>query len=540
MAKISTINNSKISLSDVEKLNPLYWAQRNRMIRIGTETLAFSISRDPYFYPFLKDIYFALGVGGVKHVIIMKCRQIGCTELSINAALYAIDVFGMNVIYTLPGQQELRDFSGARFGRVVKSSPRIKDMFTSIDNLDLKVGKSASLYFRGTNSPAGLEEVPSDFVILDEVDQMIPAHADMILKSLGGSFHKQKLHLSHPTDIAHGIHALYQDSSQHEWMFNCPHCKERQDVDWHRNVDLKNCRLICAACGKEVTKQDLWNGYYVAKNPKHRIRGFHFNQLLSPTVDLEEQIIEWNNALGVPYKMKIFYNTVLGLPYAESARQLTQDDIRSLMTGESMPYYASETVMGLDVGSGLHLWVQRDNSLLRVELLQEWDELEGFISRYNPKCLVIDIGPESHKGAEVCRNLRERGIDAWLCMRSDGLKGNRIIDENTMTIKVNKTEQFDEFYSCLGEMKLPNNLPQDAINQLVAPVRTLKKKPDGSREGMWNKGISHYADAGAYALEAAKQVKLKKHIVTDFIVPSLSGESKWRGRFGEELRERPR
>jgi len=126
--------------------------------------------------------------------------------------------------------------------------------------------------------------------------------------------------------------------------------------------------------------------------------------------------------------------------------------------------------------------------------------------------------------------LREKGIDAWLCMRSDGLSGHRIIDDDSMTIKVNKTEQFDEFYARLLSMELPSNLPQEAVDQLVAPIRTYRTKPDGSKVGYWEKGICHYADSGSYAMEAAKQMESHYIIPKDIIVPQITGKSRWKGR----------
>lgn len=533
-------NNISIASSDKEKLNALFWAERNIRMRIGGEWQNFSISNPPYIYPFLRDIYYSRGVGGPRHLAVEKPRQCGLSTAAIIMALYAIDVWGLNTLYCLPGQRELNAFAAARVGEIIKNSPKVRDLFSNIDNVSVKVGKAASLYFKGMNSPAGLEETPAAFLVRDELDFFVPEHAAMILESLAGSFEKWILDIGHPTYPNVGIDAVYQESTQHTWHFHCPHCNEQQEATWDNNVDIDNCRLMCVACNKTLEKKDLWQGFYVAKFPDRRIRGWQFEQILSPTVELYEQIIKWEASKGIPYKVRLFYNTVRGLPYSEGTKKLTEDDVKNLMTGPSMASVAQESVMGLDVGGGFHLWIERDNSLIALALLNEWEELSGYVDRYNPACVVIDAGPESHAARSICRKLREKGIDAWLCMRSDGLKGSRIIDEDTLTIKVNKTEQFDEFFGKIVGMELPSNLPEEAIHHLVAPIRIMREKPDGSREGAWQKGIAHYADAGAYALEAAKQVKLKKHVVTDFIVPKMQGESKWRGRFGEEPREKPR
>lgn len=520
----------KIAVDDLSRVNVLEWAKRNRLIYDGSKMVPFSITRSPRAYPFLKDIYYARGYGGASHIVIMKPRQVGATEFAINSAFYAIDVWGLNTIYTLPGQKELRAFAGARVNSIISTSPRIQQMFSSIDNLELKVGRKASLYFRGTNSAAGLEEVPAGYVIRDEIDQMNQQNAAMVLQALGGSFYKWILDLSHPTVPEYGIHLQYLSSTQHAWHFKCPHCGEVQTVEWANNVDVENKRFICRSCGKEVTKQDMWNGFYVAKHPNRPIVGFHFNQLISPTVSLSDQIELWKQSQGRPYLLKIFYNTVLALPYAESAKKWTEEDIRRLMTGPPMAMYGNDTVIGLDVGRGLHIWVQQDNSLIAVDVLDKWEDVLDYVHRYNAKAFVVDAGPEYHKAREVCMILRKKGVRAWVCVRSDGHRGERVVDNEKMEIRVNKTEQFDEFYANLSKMVLPSNLPQEAIDCLTAPVRTTKTIAGGNKVGIWVKGISHYADAGSYAMEAQKQLEYPDLLAYNIDIPVMSNKSRWRRR----------
>jgi len=522
----------KIAQSEIAKLNSLEWTKQYRMVKSKTllKLVPFSIDTEPYIYPFLRDIYYSRCVGGPRHIVVRKPRQVGLTEFAINSAFYANDVFSANVIYTLPGQSDLRKFTGARINEIIRTSPKIKSMFKSIDNLELKVGVNASIHLKGMKSEAGLEETPADYIIRDEIDQMPPANAAMILEALGGSFLKWILDLSHPTFPGKGIDEQYRESSQARWMFVCPHCNAKQELTWEGNVDVANYCYKCAQCYKRLEKKDFWAGFYEHRVPNHPVKGFHFNQIQSPTVLLEDQIIKWNLAQGIPYKVRIFHNTVLGLPYAESSKKLTEEDVRNLMTGPHTVFKADESVAGLDVGSGLHMWIQSGDNMLTVALLNEWEELFNYVDRYNIKCAVIDAGPEGHAAKRMVIALREKGVDAWLCMRSDGLAGHRIIDDNIMTIKVNKTEQFDEFYARLVGMELPSNLGQDVIDQLVAPVRTYRTAPDGSKKGIYDKGICHFADAGSYAMEAAKQMESKYIIPKDIIVPQITGKSRWKGR----------
>jgi len=124
-------NELKISESDIARLNCLAWAERNRMVKSKVElkSVPFSISKPPYLYPFLRDIYYSKSIGGPRHTVIQKGRQQGATELAINAAFYAMDVFSANVIYCLPGQGDLRTFAGSRINSIIRESPNIRRCF---------------------------------------------------------------------------------------------------------------------------------------------------------------------------------------------------------------------------------------------------------------------------------------------------------------------------------------------------------------------------------------------------------------------------
>ena len=44
-----------------------------------------------------------------------------------------------------------------------------------------------SIYFRGTNSRTQMKSVPADFLVFDEIDEMLPANVELARKRLGHS-----------------------------------------------------------------------------------------------------------------------------------------------------------------------------------------------------------------------------------------------------------------------------------------------------------------------------------------------------------------
>jgi len=511
------------------RLNALEWSAAHSKIRIegGGQWTPFSITTPPYLYPFLKEIYFQIGHGGPEHIVMQKGRKVGATTLALNAILYNIDEYKVSALYGLPKERHLRDLVNGVFDPLIRNAPYIQNMFTDTDNQGLKVGPHGSLYFRGTQSEEGVEVLAVGCIIRDELDQMDPSNAARILECMSGSMRKFLFDLGHPQYPDEGINAQYKRSSQGEWNFTCPHCGTKQPLSWEGNVDVEKKIFICSHCGEEVQKTDLWEGEYVHADPGNPVKGYHVSQLLSPTQSLESQIITWHEAQGVPYKMQNFYNNVLGLPYAEGSKKLTKEDVRKLMIGPPMANYGDGGSVGVDVGAGLHYWVQEGNTLVRVGMAGEWDELETIIEAFNPKIAIIDAGPELHGARSFASDLRDKGINAWLCIRSGGMEGKRKVDEDAHTITVNVTEQFDKFYSGLRDIKLPIDLPDEAISHLCNPVRVTKKLENSVVKSVYHKGISHFADAGCYANEGIVGTESVGPIILAKM-PLLKTSSAWR------------
>ena len=525
----------RIPKSELAKINCGIWSRGYMKVKIGDEWKPFRLNRRPYFYPFLNDIYRSIGYGGAKHIVLMKGRKVAATTLALNAILYIIDTFSVNGIYALPNQHELHDFVKSRFDPLINNCPHIKAMFSDVSNQSLKVGRHGSLYFRGVRSEVSTEEVAAGAVILDELDYMDPEHAAQLLKCLGGSLHKFQIDLGHPITPSAGIHATYMGSSRGKWMFKCPHCGEEQELvplnsstAWMEGIDFKNKTFICRNCGKPLTKQDIWKGHWKHEEPSNPVRGWHISQLLSPTESLENQLHEWELAQGIPYKVKLFYNTVLGMPYAEGSKRLTPDDVRKLMVGPPMANYGDGGTIGIDVGEkALHYVIVEGDTVVRVGVVPEWEELDRIMESFTPKRVIIDAGPEGHQARQYMEKLREAGIDAWVCRRSAGLEGKRKVDSERHTITVNITESLDRMYGALKKLALPIDLPSDAIEQLCAPLRTTRKGPDGTVKGVYIKGISHYADALSYAVEGMSDFA-GYHAPSLLVeVPMLKRQSKW-------------
>lgn len=493
-------------MSDLEELdkalqkeNVLLWANEHRVVR----EKSFSIYREGRKYPFLKEIYDA--VSNYQKVVIQKPTQVGATELALNATLFFLDTTQENAMYMLPTKGQLSDFSHQRIDRAVEQSSYLGEMFPDITNVGLKQSKNGALYLRGARTKSGLEEVPVGCLVRDELDRMDEENADLAMKRLGASRYKWQIDLSHPTYPDAPINRAYKNSSQGKWMITCPACDTGQTLDWEANY-YNNNQLTCRECGEEWEKETLWdNGSWKHSEPKNPVRGFQFSQLLSPTVTFDEQEREYEKAQREGgYKLEQFYNTVLGLPFAVKGTKLTREDVHNLQTfskmGEAIPDQQDEPVLGVDVGNQLHYWVQAGEQVYDVGSVEAFSSLKQIVKRFNVVKVVVDAMPETRKAREFINSLPCRG---WICRRSDKLEAGRSIKQKTSEIKVNMTEHFDKFFAQFNneEIELPTDLPMEAIDHLITPVRTIEER-GGQKVAVWKKGTCHIADAGAYAKEA--------------------------------------
>jgi len=529
--------------------NSLTWAQSRVYIQnqITGRFELFNLERGIYIFPFLREIYWKFHRNARHvHVVLMKPVQMAATTAALNITFYFVCGFHQNALYTLPVEGgQIGQFTHNRIDPVIENSPYLAAMFNDISNVGLKKAGDNAIYLRGMQSEAKLEEMPIGFAVRDELDFMNLEVADKAHDRLQGNPFDWKLDLSHPTVPGEGIDHLYSLSSRGEWHWTCPHCEAFQPVTWEANVDIEEEQFICGECGGVVEKPDLW-GLASDERPKARagyvhaeednpVKGYHFNQLLSPLRPLEMQIRQWREAQGHPHKLKRFYNGVLGLGYAEQGEKLTRDAVRERMEGQpTMLMEGRGGAIGIDVGAGLHGWIQQGQDVVKVFHVGEWGDIDYYIQAFQPEIMVIDAEPELHKAREYATAWVKRGLRSYVCVRSGGLKDDRKYEhpvrtpekERNGTITVNFTGQFDEFYGRVREYNMPSDLPDEAIDHLCAPVRVQTETRHGM-QGTWRKNENHFADAAMYAMEGL-EVLDKRAGLTEVSPGSLTKVSKFR------------
>lgn len=329
------------------RLSVSEWAERNRVLpRTGSaEAGPWRNSRTPY----LSEIMDELSASSrTKEVVFCKGAQIGATEAGINWLLYLIDNLPGAILAFQPTEDNAMDWSRQRVGPSIELCDRTRRKVRqaksrSAGNTILKKEFDGGfLFMRGTNTPNALASTPVGNLYFDEVDRYpldVGGEGDPIDLALQriATYPRAKAYFSSTPNLlaSSRIWTMYQDSDRRVYEVPCPHCGQYQQLvfeqlKWERGRP-EEAEMVCIHCGAFFPEHHktvmLAQGLWRATNPGHWRAGFHLSSLYSPVgwkswAKIARQSEE---AAGDPNKMKVFVNTVLGLPYEEDNEAIAAD-----------------------------------------------------------------------------------------------------------------------------------------------------------------------------------------------------------------------
>ena len=375
-------------------------------------------------------------------VVIQKSAQVGATELLVNLALWAADreLGGRgNVLFCMPTQNQMDDFSQARIDRAIQDSPNLRARLQpeppqrkGADRKRLKRIGPGYLYLRGSDSSRQIASVDADLVVLDEFDQMAEGTLELARRRLASSQAGRLVVASTPRYPEAGINALYLESDQRRYLIPCPDCEHEQDLRWPEKVDIEAAQIVCRQCRQPLNPQTP--GRWEAQAPGNpRIHGYHLSRLYSPWCDLQA-LIEASRS-ETPRALQEFHNSDLGETFAPPGGGLTLDDLDRCRGDYVLEEYADQPcVMGVDVGLKLHVVIREYHDRKEREAnaatsprlwwagtVDSFGDLGPLLERFKVEGAVIDALPETHKVAEFCRQ-QPRVRVAWYNRSEPGME----------------------------------------------------------------------------------------------------------------------
>lgn len=333
-------------LSPPPDLSISEWADRYRMLSVeaSSEPGKWHTSRAPY----QRGIMDALKDPMVEMLVCMTSSQVGKTEIVNNICGYYMDQDPSPVLVVLPTLNLAEAWSKDRLAPMLRDTPRLRGKIAgprvrnSGNTLLHKSFSGGNITIVGANSAADLSGRPKRILVGDEIDRF-PESAgnegdpwDLAGRRTANFWNRKKAAFSTPTLKGFSrIESMFDESDQRHFHVPCTECGHMQRLVW---AQLKwesglpeTAEYLCVQCGSlmnESQKRELLEGgEWISTAPFTRIAGFHLNALYSPWARWPDLVREWMAAQGIPQKLKVFVNTVLGETFEEAGERVDADSL---------------------------------------------------------------------------------------------------------------------------------------------------------------------------------------------------------------------
>lgn len=327
-----------------ERLSVSQWADAHRIIstKQGAEAGPWRTARNPL----LREPMDALGHRG--DVVLMFPIQLGKTEVLLNDIGYTMDRDPCPLMICLPGEVSLNKWVAQKLQPMIEETPAVRGSMSSVASREaantrtFKDFAGGQLFVEHAGSPSRLKSSTVRKLRVDELDEFAAnfGSGDDPVEMLNGRTsaypgNYSRAYVSTPQlRSTSRIFHLWEKSDQRRYHVPCPHCGERQPLEWpglkwsavvHSTQPLR-AWYVCRECGAEIheySKTEMMAaGAWVPGNPDSPVRGYTANGLyyalgLGPRwADLAGM---WLDAQGDPARLKTFINDRLAEPWEDKA-----------------------------------------------------------------------------------------------------------------------------------------------------------------------------------------------------------------------------
>ena len=502
------------------------------------------------------------------HSAVMKCSQVGVSEISLRAALGMANLFdGTHWIYSLPSTGFARKFCATRVDPVIDASPLLTQQLNAdADSTEVKgIGRSF-LYFVGAQKQSQAISVPCKGLIRDEIDFC----NQRVLTTLQSRLNHQKSDqevirdFSTPTVPDYGIDTLFKDGTKKVYMVYHSICGNWVVADPLRHLvipgfdeliinfskeDLRDPRVKveesfvkCDHCHQPISQENLANPdlrAWVPEHPDREMDSFYVSPLDLPAINTPRQII---TNLSRYESISDWINFGLGKAHLPAGAAVAPDALRASHTGvASLPgtLKAYGSGIGVDVGKISHLislerigsqyivhWLEKIRQKvhadgtddLSVTILKRIEQFKAYKS-------VIDAMPDITAPKKVIELSVYGSVWASYFVRS--LKSLEVfaLKEDEQIVNIARTKIFDEMVKDInaGLFVFPRHPDTELLFEHLKKLRKIRRisESTGEEVSAWvsSDDDDHYAFALVYAYAACKMMEAGT-ATTIYIPPS--------------------
>ena len=473
------------------------WSDLHRVLsqRASAEAGIWKTSRTPY----LREVMDTMSASNsTEKVVFMAGAQIGKTESQNNVIGYLIDILGGPCLSVQPTVEMAKRNSKTRIAPLIEESPRLREKVKDPRSRDsgnsmlAKEWNAGVLVMTGANSAAGLRSMPVKTLLLDEVDAF-PGDVDgegdpcALAEARTRTFSKRKIFWTSTPTIAgrSRIEAEYLAGDMRVYEVPCPHCGCFQQLVWEQMRWEENkpetVKYQCVHCEEYIEEHHknvmLPAGHWTAKNPEGLHKSYHISSLYSPLgwFNWKEAVFKYLEGLKTDEQMRVFQNTVLGLPYADQGEAPDWEILYHRREEYKMGHVPNEVVFltcGVDV--------QKDR--LEMEIVGWGRELESWSLDY-----IVISGDTA--GDEVWELLTKQ-IKMPLPM-SNGLSMPIRMTAIDTGFRTQEVYRWVRSQSALNVMAVKGRDNQSTILGLPSPVEiTVRGRKIKSGIKSWPVGVS--------------------------------------------------
>lgn len=323
--------------------------------------------------PFMKEIMDCLSPSHpCQEVVLMKCVQIGGTQLAVNWAGFVVDRVPASMMLVEPTIDLAKKLSKTKiqhaFDDVKSIRGKVKEARArdSGNTILMKEFAGGMMVFAGANSGVSLRFLPARFLFLDEIDAYPQdvdgeGHPVELAENRTTSFARCKV-FKNSTPLLKEfsvIEPAYNAGSRGRYFVHCPHCGHYQWLKWRVQTEAKgvytypmafirdaagkivDAQYTCEACQKLIPEHHksamLAEGKWVHEDPANPVRSFHINILYQPYgwkmswVALAKSWMKaWKRSTrGDTRALKVFINTFLAETWEEKSEKFEEDELKS-------------------------------------------------------------------------------------------------------------------------------------------------------------------------------------------------------------------
>lgn len=468
--------------------SPILWLEEYKIKNERGERIDF------YNHLFQYDMYLDLS----PKQAVQKPAQVGETNKNSLKSKFVANYLGLDIIYTLPTVDDVKQFVGGKVNRIIANNPILQEWTKDKDSIEQKRVGNNVIYYKGTWTEKSATMVTSDLNIYDEVDASKQDVLEQYSTRLQHSKFGWEWWFSHPSVPGFGINAIFVRSDQKHWFHKCSRCNKEFYLRWPEDVDIERKCFLCAKCRQPLREEDRRKGRWVQKHLNRPISGYQISSLMCPWISAEK-IIEYFQNKSEEY----FYNKVLGLPYVGRGNIVTEQTILKNCVEEENSK-KGRLIIGCDTGLTQYYVVGNKEGIFYYGKSDGYEEVEKILRGNENAILVMDAKgdlteprrlQQKYQGRVfLCDYRQDRKTLQLVSWGTNLEEGNVIVDRNRMIQLI--VEEFEKGMITLNGKKAEW---YDYYLHFKSIFRVQEEDMLGIPRGIWKRnGADHWVHATGY------------------------------------------